>query len=114
MTPPRAIVACRAWGVCRTAPGSSGHGSSYEVLLPVAVVAVVEAAVAAAARGERAMGGPQNTFRDGSIGAPMPGVVVDVKAAIGDEIVEGAPLFVLSAMKVRWRATTTSSPRNYE
>jgi pyruvate carboxylase len=38
--------------------------------------------------------------KDGSIGAPMPGLVTEVKVREGQEVKMGEPLCVLSAMKM--------------
>jgi len=40
------------------------------------------------------------TQKVNSIKAPMPGLIVDVMAEVGQEISEGTPLLVLSAMKM--------------
>jgi len=36
----------------------------------------------------------------GGLVAPMPGVVLDVRCAVGDRVVAGQPLVVLEAMKM--------------
>ena len=45
----------------------------------------------------------------GKVGSPMPGVVVDVKVKVGDQIGEGDTVATLSAMKMETSVPATSS-----
>ena len=52
---------------------------------------------------EPRFGDPAPTMQAGSLLAPMPGTVVEVLAAAGDQVRSGQPLLVLEAMKMRQR-----------
>ena len=47
--------------------------------------------------------------RTNSARAPMPGVVVELKAAVGDRVVRGQPLMIIESMKI---LTVISAPRD--
>ncbi len=82
---------------------ATGHRTVYFDLngQPRQVRARDEAATDVPAARERASKEP------GSVGAPMPGSVVDVKVAEGQTVGKGEPLVVLSAMKME---TVVASP----
>ncbi|MBW1817501.1 MAG: acetyl-CoA carboxylase biotin carboxyl carrier protein subunit [Deltaproteobacteria bacterium] len=51
----------------------------------------------------------QTGRRANSANAPMPGVVVEIKAAVGDRVVRGQPLMIIESMKI---LTVISAPRD--
>ena len=49
--------------------------------------------------------------RDHSMSAPMPGVVLKVLVAVGDEVTKGTPLLILEAMKMEHQLTAPRDGR---
>ena len=52
------------------------------------------------AAAERVVRAKADEGTPGSVGAPMPGVVLEAKVKVGDAVEAGAPMVVLSAMKM--------------
>eukprot|EP00326_Haptolina_ericina_P033967 CAMPEP_0181237180 /NCGR_PEP_ID=MMETSP1096-20121128/38611_1 /TAXON_ID=156174 ORGANISM="Chrysochromulina ericina, Strain CCMP281" /NCGR_SAMPLE_ID=MMETSP1096 /ASSEMBLY_ACC=CAM_ASM_000453 /LENGTH=1162 /DNA_ID=CAMNT_0023332489 /DNA_START=47 /DNA_END=3535 /DNA_ORIENTATION=+ len=52
------------------------------------------------AQKDRVVRAKANPGDPGQVGAPMPGVVVETKVAVGDAVTAGTPMLILSAMKM--------------
>ncbi len=65
----------------------AGNDSSVSTSAPVQTAPSASAPTAPVANGTK-------------VSAPMPGTILDIKVSVGDTVTEGAPLFVLEAMKM--------------
>ncbi|HET8701285.1 MAG TPA: biotin/lipoyl-containing protein, partial [Nitrococcus sp.] len=52
--------------------------------------------------------GMEDEVREGSLKAPMPGIVVQILVAPGDRVTEGQPLMILEAMKMEYTIKATT------
>ena len=77
--------------------GETAYIRAFDRTFTVSVVDPVEQAA-------QETGGRTNSAR-----APMPGVVVELKAAVGDRVVRGQPLMIIESMKI---LTVISAPRD--
>lgn len=82
------------------------NGKAYDVAVeeidgaaPAAAPAP-NAATSAAAAAPAAAAKPAAAVEGTKIAAPMPGMILDVKVAVGDSVKKGQALFVLEAMKM--------------
>ena len=53
----------------------------------------------------------QGAAEGGGLGAPMPGSVIDIRVAVGDEVARGDPLVVVEAMKMEHTITAPADGR---
>jgi biotin carboxyl carrier protein len=66
------------------------NGNTYKVMIETPLDLVIEK-----------MGFSQGSSKKiNSITAPMPGIIIDMKVKVGDEVEEGETLFILEAMKM--------------
>lgn len=72
------------------------------VARPVASAPVKAAAPAAAPKPAAGAAGA------GSVTAPMPGTILDVKVSVGDQVKAGQPVVILEAMKMENEITATA------
>jgi len=77
--------------------GETVHIRAFDRTFTLSVVDPVEQAA-------QEIGGRANSAR-----APMPGVVVEIRAAVGDRVVRGQPLMIIESMKI---LTVISAPRD--
>lgn len=78
------------------------NGTAYDVAVEEIADGAAPAPVAAApAAAPAPKAAPAAPVADGTkITAPMPGMILDVKVAVGDTVSKGQALFVLEAMKM--------------
>lgn len=79
------------------------NGKAYDVAVEEIAAdgaAPVAAAPAAAAPKAAPAPAPAPVAEGTKIAAPMPGMILDVKVAVGDTVKKGQALFVLEAMKM--------------
>jgi 3-methylcrotonyl-CoA carboxylase alpha subunit len=77
--------------------GETIHVRAFDRTFTLSVLDPVEQAA-------QETGGSANSAR-----APMPGVVVEIKATVGDRVVRGQPLMIIESMKI---LTVISAPRD--
>ena len=86
------------------------NGKTYDVAVeetdassaPVAAAPAAPAAPAPAAPAPAAapVAAPAGSVSGTDVKSPMPGTILDVKAAVGDSVAKGQAIFVLEAMKM--------------
>ncbi len=81
------------------------NGTSYTVELeqaaaPAPVKSVKPAAAPRTESGAKVVAKPTATGGAGAVKAPLPGVILDIKVAVGDTVAAGDTVIVLEAMKM--------------
>lgn len=100
ISPPRA-AGVPAVAVSPRTGGPEGGGGAASVLTPSAPAAPPAPAAAAPPGAPRPAGVGREVVAEGeAVRAPLPGVIADVKVAVGQEVKAGDVLLVLEAMKM--------------
>lgn len=89
------------------------NGQQYEVEVEKGTATLIETAAAAAvpapaAPQPAAVQSTPPTLQGERLLAPMPGVVVKIRAAVGERVKRGQPLLILEAMKMENEVVSTS------